>query len=60
MLAIVEIEDLAQESNPFPKWIRDPEPLVQRLQGELKKLDEYWAKILMQQMQQWLREFPIP
>jgi hypothetical protein len=60
MLAIVEIEDLIQSSNPAQKWTTDPEPLAMRLQAELKKLNEHWAVVLMQQMQRWLRAFPIP
>jgi hypothetical protein len=60
MWIIVEIEDLIQKSNPTRKWIYDPEPLAQRFQMGLKKLNEHWAMTLSQQMIQCLRVFPIP
>jgi hypothetical protein len=56
MHIMLEIEDLIQKSTPAQNWIYDPKPLAQRL----KLLNEHWAMSLVNQVQRWLRPFPIP
>jgi hypothetical protein len=60
MLCLTEVEDAIRLANPTQKWTTDPEPIAKRFQAELMKLDELSARTQAQQMQRWLRAFPIP